>query len=229
MNTVVERLSRKVGDSESQQIREQTLILESLREKTESLSSQQWEEGFSRLAPYRLTSSGTLKKGDVESWQQANLYAAQKIQAEQDPAWNDILNLNALLLKAPQAEIRTTSIYLGPREACPPHLLAETLGYFSEHILPSQKHANALLAAALCQYWLVSLHPFMDANGRTAVLLADWILGRNGYLPMSFATKLDAIVATLEDDRASATAANAILKLLKNVQRSYRLILGEEI
>ncbi|WP_413613254.1 Fic family protein [Bdellovibrio sp. HCB-110] len=227
MNSWTERLLRKPTDLESAQILEEMAVLERLRLKTENLSSLQWEEGLTRLAPFRLKSSGTLKQGSVESWQKANIFVAQKIQSEANPTWDDILKINAMLMEVTQSEVRKEPVYLGPVEACPPELLTENLTLFQNQILNLNNHPDPLVAAALCQYWLVSLHPFADANGRTAVLLTDWILGSHGYLPMSFATKLDALVATLADGRVSATPGNAILKLIKNVQRSYQLILGE--
>jgi len=33
---------------------------------------------------------------------------------------------------------------------------------------------------------LVSIHPFEDGNGRTARLLADWLLQRSGLPPLGF-------------------------------------------
>ncbi|MEK2646413.1 Fic family protein [Bdellovibrio sp. BCCA] len=226
MSDFIERLSRKPTDSESAEIQKQLDILEELRQKTEDLPAEKWQEGLLRLAPFRLKSSGTLKKGDVESWQQANIYVAQKIQTDQLPSWEDIMQINALLLGKPQGTLREKRIFLGPIEACPLEDLENALDGFKE-ILNLKSDSNPLIQAALCQYWLVSIHPFDDANGRTSVLLTDWILGAHGYLPMSFATKLDAIVASLSDGRASATPGNAILKLINNVQRSYRLILNE--
>lgn len=227
MNSLVERLLRKPTDSESTQILEEMAVLERLREKAENLSSLQWGEGLVRLAPFRLKSSSTLKKGSVESWQKANIFVAQKIQFDESPTWEDVIRMNSLLLGIEQTTVRNEPVYVGPIEACPPELLEQSLEVFKNEILDLKKHADPLVAAALCQYWVVSLHPFIDANGRTAVLLADWILGSYGYLPMTFATKLDVLVATFSDGRASATPANSILKLIKNVQRSYQLILCE--
>src|SRR5262249_13124059 len=38
---------------------------------------------------------------------------------------------------------------------------------------------------------LISIHPFMDANGRTARLGMDWILGRHGLPPAELASSED--------------------------------------
>lgn len=222
----MERLQQKPNAVESQKISAAMLALEELRQKADTLSFEQWQEGMVRLAPYRLKSSGTLKRGHVESWQRANTYVAEKIQAGAKPTWDDLLKINALLQGQDAVTIREEAIYIGPREAFPVAQLSAAVGVFTSEILNISNHENHFIAAALCQYWLVSLHPFTDANGRTAVLLADWILGLHGCLPLSFSTKLDAVIAVLSDERESATPAGAILKLLNNIQHSYRLVLG---
>lgn len=226
MTALMERLQQKPTFAESEKISQEIVMLETLSQKTELLSLEQWQEGMIRLAPYRLKSSGTLKKGDVESWQRANTYVAEKIQAGLAPTWDDVLKINAILLNQEFITIREEPIYLASREAFPVAELSSATDLFAAEILPVENHEYPLIAAALCQYWLVSLHPFTDANGRTAVLVADWILGLHGYLPLSFASKVDAIIAVLSDVRSSATPANAILKLLNNSQHSYNVVLG---
>lgn len=226
MNSLMERLQQKPTDLESRGIFQAMVMLEELRQKTEALTLEQWQEGMVRLAPYRLKSSGTLKRGRVESWQRANIFVAEKIQAGAQPTWKDVLKINALLQGEESVTIREEAIYISSREAFPVDQLSAAIEVFTSEILTISNHENPFVAAALCQFWLVSLHPFTDANGRTAVLLADWILGLHGYLPLSFATKLDAMIAVLSDERESATPAGAILKLLNNIQQSYRVVLG---
>jgi Fic family protein len=226
MKTLTERLLEKPTLAESELILHEEALLEELRQKIDTLSAEEWQDGLPRLAQFRLKSSSTLKSGAVESWQQANAWVAEKIQREESPTWEDVLHINAILLNAEKPGVRSEAVYLGPHEACPISQLSENIEIFKSQILNIQSHRDPIEAAAMIQYWLVSIHPFMDGNGRTAVLVADWILGSYGYLPLSFATRLDSLVATLSSERASATAGNAILKLIKNLQLSYRLVLG---
>lgn len=227
MNPMMERLLQKPSPEDSERISLAVALVEELRQQTESLSLEQWQEGMARLAPYRLRSSGTLKSGDIESWQQANVFVSEKVRAGAVPTWEDILKINAILLGQESSVARNEAIYIGPREALPAAELSQAIETFKSNVLSRLGSEAPTTAAALCQFWLVSLHPFVDANGRTAVLVADWILALQGYLPMSFASKLDALVAVLSDGRASATATSAILKLLNNIQHSYRIVLGK--
>ena len=49
---------------------------------------------------------------------------------------------------------------------------------------------DGLLAAAVAHTWLVTVHPFVDGNGRVARLLMNLILMRHGY-PIAIVTKED--------------------------------------
>lgn len=196
--------------------------LQRLQKRTHLLTAKQWQDGFTRLAPFRLLSSSTLGRGSFQSWQKANIFVAEKVQQNLAPNWDDILTINALLLEKEVGEIRRQEVFLGPHATCPAELLPGRITEFRKNVLENT-HEDPLIKAALCQYVLVSLHPFADANGRTAVLIADWILALHEYLPMSFSSKLDAMIADVR--RPSATAEYAVLKLLMNLQRSYQLVL----
>lgn len=217
-------LSRAVTATEETQIRDLAGQVEQLRQTCESLSLEDLRAGLARLAPLRLRSSSTLKRGELESWQRANEYIAEKIRAEESPTLQSILEINALLRNLPTGSIRKQAVYVGIQQACPVGELTESLQRLEAEILMGT--SDTFSKAALAQYWLISLHPFEDANGRTAVMLADWILGMGGYLPMSFDSKLDALVAIFDNQRASATPGAAIIKLLVNLQRSYRAVLA---
>ncbi|WP_413290333.1 Fic family protein [Bdellovibrio sp. HCB337] len=227
MNPFLARLLEKPTALESEKIREHEVILERLCQETSELSSEKWLAGMGRMAPFRLKASGNLSRGTVESWQKANAYVAQKIQEGHAPIWEDILQINSLLLGSETREFRKVPIYIGPHQACPVEWLEESVRHFNDEILKIENHSSPLIAAALSQYSLVSIHPFVDGNGRTAALLGDWILNLHGYLPMSFETRLDSLMGRFSDQRALATPGNAISKLIKNVCFSYELVLDK--
>lgn len=217
-------LDRPVSADEEERIQKLLGQVNQLRQKCEALSLQDLQNGLARLAPLRLRASSTLKRGEIKSWQRANEYVAGKIRAQELPNVQSILEVNECLRDLSAGGIRHQPIYVGTQQACPVDELMESLHRLEGDILGEVQ--EPLRQAALAQYWLVSLHPFEDANGRTAVLLADWILGLGGYLPMSFESKLDALVGIFENQRASATPGAAIIKLLINVHRSYQAVLG---
>lgn len=226
MNPFISRLIEEQTPFEFATIQESLALLENLRNETAELTSEEWLAGMGRMAPFRLRSSGSLSRGEVTSWQKANAYVAEKIQEGRSPTWEDILAINAIIRQVSASEIRNVPIFLGPSQACPVEHLNESLQVFEEQVLNLANHRHPVIAAALIQYVFISIHPFLDGNGRTSHLLADWILNLHGYLPMSFESKLDALVASLSEQRASATPANAILKLIKNVRFSYEMILS---
>ncbi|MFS4459724.1 Fic family protein [Bdellovibrio sp. HCB2-146] len=205
----------------------QSLIqdIEDLKTQTESLTPQQWQTGLERLSPARLAFSGSLRSGKSESWIAANTYASEKIAQDTPPSAQDIFHLNALLRSLPTAPLRTGDVFLGPHKAIDAEKLPAAFQYFCDEILPQSKHKHSLLGAALTRFWLVSLHPFEDANGRTSVILADWLLLLSGYLPLGFNEASEGLIASFNQHRPSATAANAVLKTLRSVRTSYRLIL----
>nr|BFD59118.1 hypothetical protein CKG001_12250 [Bdellovibrio sp. CKG001]BFD62496.1 hypothetical protein BdHM001_11770 [Bdellovibrio sp. HM001]BFD67602.1 hypothetical protein HAGR004_26240 [Bdellovibrio sp. HAGR004] len=217
-------LIRSVNSAEEEQIRDLIEQVNQLRHRCESLSLEDLGAGLARLAPLRLRGSSALKRGEVESWQQANEYVAARIRADEAPNLQSILDINAILLKRPAGSLRDRPVFVGTQQACPVGELKEGFLRLESEILKAD--LDPFRKAALAQYWLISLHPFEDANGRTAVMIADWILGLGGYLPMSFESKLDALVGVFENQRASATPGAAIIKLLKNLQRSYQAVLS---
>lgn len=75
------------------------------------------------------------------------------------------------------ARFRTPSVLQTPP-------LMEALGTY----LSSPLHADPVGASAVAHAWLVGIHPFRDGNGRTARLLANLLLIRNGF-PVALLTE----------------------------------------
>lgn len=214
------------SDSEIQNLISQ---IESLRIACEDLSVEHWNVGLQRLAPMRIRSSGTLKKGDLEPWVQANNFISDSIRSQNKIDWSEILKINSILTGRPVPElIRTQDIYLGAWSAAPFADLPEMIERYTQKNLSPVSDNHILVTAALAHYSLVSIHPFWDANGRTSVMTADWILTKNGFLPQSFESQRDAMVGYLEGKLATASPAKAVLKILRNVQRSYLTVLAAQ-
>jgi Fic family protein len=65
---------------------------------------------------------------------------------------------------------------------CDPLKIVDEMDLFFEWLF-SEKNEHPVLAAAEAHTRLVSIHPFIDGNGRTARLLMNLILMQNGFVP----------------------------------------------
>jgi Fic family protein len=69
-------------------------------------------------------------------------------------------------------------VYLPPEH----HDVAPMMAAFAQWISDQERAALPTpILAALAHYQFVTIHPFMDGNGRTARLLATWLLHRGGF------------------------------------------------
>jgi len=101
---------------------------------------------------------------------------------------NDVLNLHAMILDRIDPEnagfyrrgaVRISGTdYTPPNPAKVPALMQEV------YRLLNIKSAEPIEAAALIHQRFVDIHPFIDGNGRTARLLLNLYLMRNGYPPI---------------------------------------------
>jgi Fic family protein len=66
-----------------------------------------------------------------------------------------------------------------PRQPIRPDLIAESMKTLMTWLDQSKLHP--LINAAEAHYRFVKIHPFYDGNGRTARLLFNWVLLRQGY------------------------------------------------
>ena len=69
-------------------------------------------------------------------------------------------------------------IYLPPEAPDVPGLMKEMVGWITA---AEKEQVPAVIIAALAHYQFVSIHPYYDGNGRTARLLATFILHGSGY------------------------------------------------
>lgn len=118
----------------------------------------------------------------VEDW------AAQKGELSEDL----IKRLHALVEKGKRAKptpyrdgqnvIRDSAsgatVYMPPEAKDVPGLMAEMVRWARQ---AQKEHIPVAIIAALAHYQFVTIHPFYDGNGRTARLLATFILQRDGY------------------------------------------------
>lgn len=181
------------------------------------------------LGPYRRWSSGTLKKGGHQAWEQANLYVSDKVNWGQLPSWDDVVYLNQIISPEHCGVLREDEVWIGNHKACSIEELKKGLKIFRENLLSKGDQENPLIWASRLRYWLVTLHPFYDGNGRTSNLLCDWVLALNGYLPLSHRLKSDAHIGGWSTRSHFSNFEFACFKTLSAILHTYEFVLNQKL
>jgi len=130
--------------------------------------------------------------GEVRNYWNA-LLRVEEWAAQKAPLTEDLIRkLHAVVMKGRRAKptpyrdgqnvIRDAStgaiVYLPPEAKDVPALMGEMVAWNSQ---AEKENLPVPLIAALVHYQFVTIHPFYDGNGRTARLLATYILHKGGY------------------------------------------------
>jgi Fic family protein len=196
-------------------------FIEAQKVKFPNITSQQ----LAVLASLRTLSSSTLRSEASEEeaarWARANQLLFTILEKNEPLELSDIFAIQGALTGAEAGGLRSQSIY-GVGEYLSPEFLVAQLEHFVEKVLKDDSQ-HPLIQACECYIWLSTLHPFSDANGRTARLICDSVLLRNGYLPVTFKSPIEAQVAMVKDT-AKREKGRMILKTLQAISHSYILI-----
>jgi Fic family protein len=98
-----------------------------------------------------------------------------------------LLDLHRLVLKSIDTTnagvFRTVPVAISGTEFMPPQafLLEKMMEDYFEHYKRQKNKMHPIILAAEMHERLVSIHPFIDGNGRTARLIMNFILLQNGY------------------------------------------------
>lgn len=183
-------------------------------------------EDLERLNLARAGSSNSLLGDEIQrrNWDAANALIQQWIIDEKNFCWRALAELNGLLItgRMEPSALRDGPVFTGGHQHVDPDLLPELLEWFDQ--AASRSGIHPVRRAALVRYWLVSLHPFADGNGRTSTLAADWLLLKDGYPPFCFPTVAAGTVAYTPDGKDWATPERAIMKSIEALRRSFALL-----
>ncbi|MGB6229118.1 MAG: Fic family protein [Litorimonas sp.] len=144
---------------------------------------------------------------------------------------NDILHLHTVILKgiddANAGIIRSVPVRIsGSRAVMPnPRKVPDLMDAFAAW-LQSASDLHPAEFAAMAHYELVSIHPFVDGNGRTARLLMNMILMMQGY-PPAIIRKRDrlAYITALETAQTGGSLERYLKIIAKAVERSLDIYL----
>jgi Fic family protein len=118
----------------------------------------------------------------------------------------DIFNIHSIILQGIDSKnagkYRDVPVYVNLKDGtrhtfCDPLKIADEMDMFFDWLFSSKKEHPVIIAADTHTRF-VSIHPFLDGNGRTARLIMNLILIQNGYTPAVIQNKermnyLDAI------------------------------------
>jgi Fic family protein len=119
---------------------------------------------------------------------------------------SDIFNIHSIILQSIDPKhagrYRDVPVYVNLKDGtkhifCAPMKIVDEMDLFFEWLF-SDKEEHPVIMAAEAHTRFVSIHPFIDGNGRTARLIMNLILLQNGYAPAIIKNKerveyLDAI------------------------------------
>jgi hypothetical protein len=173
------------------------------------------------------------------NWQRAQLAVARWAESERDIDFDSLLAINAMLgeglhpwhrpdlaqqVGARYGVLRHFDVVCGvpPQHYLRADQLARATCDLFDWYAAAQRRLPVVLLAAQLQQRLVTLHPFADANGRTARLAADWVLLRAG-LPVALQEALQMALFPNEATARNPVPGAAETTVLDGLRRSVDL------
>lgn len=183
------------------------------------------------LLAARLGGSTTLGRpgASLTAWLAANEVAASVAQKEAPFTVEVLRRINARLRElgpsdAAVAPLRDTDAFMGSRRCPSPGDLEALLAPMTEAVVARASDVHPIAGAALLQQWILSVHPFGDANGRTARLAADGLLAQYGYPPATYASPARATNAVVDHGRAPISVLASARIVLRGVANTVELL-----
>jgi Fic family protein len=97
-------------------------------------------------------------------------------------------------------------VYTPPPVSQLQFLVRQFIGWFNT--VSEDKNVSPIIAAAICHFWFVWIHPFTDGNGRTARLLTTYLLLRKKSEGIKYFALSDFYNRHIEDYYNALEAAN---------------------
>lgn len=156
----------------------------------------------------------------------------------QNPTEKDILHIHGIILKGIDdvnaGGYRGASVRISGSAVVFPNArkVPDLMGEFADWLRKS-RGLHAVELASEAHYRLVTIHPFIDGNGRTARLLMNMILLMRGY-PPAIIRKRDRLsyIASLEEAQLGGAKDDYLEIVMRAVNRSlniaFRAVRGEE-
>ncbi|NRA66552.1 MAG: Fic family protein [Pseudobacteriovorax sp.] len=165
--------------------------LESQRERFSALPAHSVD--LDRVWRHRILASNSLRSGkQSEGWDAASQYLAKQVGDGNKPSLASVEQVNCLLSGKPP-KLRDFPIFTANEEYVSPQFVPELWELLGDKL--SDERTHPLFQSFYAYLAIVTIHPFANANGRTARLIADWLLLMDGWLPLTFPSPIASHVA----------------------------------
>jgi len=113
-------------------------------------------------------------------------------------------------------------------ETTPPHLVPTDMKLYFKEYEKLKKELHPLELAAWVHWKLARIHPFQDGNGRTARIIMNFILHKNGYAMIDIKTKeKQQYFKALEKCHYNNNARALAVRLVRRFKKQYQNALKE--
>lgn len=132
---------------------------------------------------------------DVTNQREAINYIEMFVKGKRAIKEADILTLHRITLKgisdywAGRYKTSQNRILGSKHRTTPPYRINSEMGNLIYHLNSNPMKFNPIELAAFAHHEIVRIHPFIDGNGRTARLLCNLLLMKNGYPPIIIRAK----------------------------------------
>lgn len=205
---------------------EKIKIFEELQLKMFTLSEETLKTQMQKLGVLRLSSSQTMGKQSpdaIDRWNKAQAYLFSN--STKLFQFETIKKLNEILTDDSDNE-RNQDIFAGGATFMSNEEKNLELKNFINNVLPSLSNLHPIVASTAIRYWLVSLHPFKDGNGRTAQSLGDAWLLLNQYPPLFFKNSHQGSFAYIPNYREDFNFNDALNSSFVGLDNAFKMIFG---
>jgi hypothetical protein len=191
-----------------------------LRGELEACAAPKWEA----LAAWRLLASNSLRvKGSPgrAAWDRANAALGAALGKDEAPSVALAVRFHDAL-EAGDTGFRTFPIFAADERYLEAEAIALELAAVDTAVASARDGLEAAFRAYVA---LVTVHPFANGNGRTARLLADYVLMKDAWLPLCFASHIASHVARTYGG-PERTVGRSFEVFADGVANAYRAVLA---
>lgn len=176
----------------------------------------------------RASVSNSLLKSyeSITRWNQAQRLILTWIESNKVVSLPDLIQLNTVISGGKNSSWRTVDIYTTRVKHIEPKFLDKIMQDFWQYFESVFVEQHIIYAAFVCRYWILSIHPFLEANGRTSQLFADYFLLKHGYLPQAFTSKLEAFIIGDPDTKPYNTFHEGFRRFCQTIINAYKICLS---